>query len=157
MSDDQTADGPVKAKRSRLIPILLATNVLFAGGAVATYFLFLGGESASAEAPAEEPHGFGPLVEMVPIVANLNSPDSGRYIKIVIHLEARDADSVSVIEEGLIPMRDRALVFFTDVTAEQTVGAEAKETLRAQLLETFNEVLGGSHVAAVYFSEFVIQ
>lgn len=159
-TEESTGVGPVKKKgKKRLVAFLLLIG-LFGVGSAGAYLYVLKGSSASADAtepPAEEKPSFGPLVELHPIVTNLNDPDAGRYIKVVVHLEAKDPEAAAEIENALIPIRDRLLVYFGDVRVADTVGEERKDEIRAHLVETVNELLGADQVQNLYFSEFVIQ
>ncbi|NOY91179.1 MAG: hypothetical protein GXP55_08200 [Deltaproteobacteria bacterium] len=165
MADETNADEQPKPKGgSKLLLILVLVNVLGMAGLGVYLVLFQGKGGAEAQ-PADEADGdapeageFGPLVEMDPIIANLNDPQAGRYVKVTIHLEAKDEETQPAVQAAMVPIRNRLLIYFSNLTAVDTEGSEKKEEIRGHVLELVNEVLGGGNkVRRVFYSEFVVQ
>jgi len=163
MADETNAEEQAKPKGgNKLLLILVLVNVLGMAGLGVYLVLFQGkgatAQAAEAEGDAPEAGEFGPLVEMDPIIANLNDPQAGRYVKVTIHLEAKDEDTMPSVQAGIVPIRNRLLIYFSNLTAADTEGAEKKEEIRGRVLELVNEVLGNDHkVRRVFYSEFVVQ
>ncbi|MEM6962880.1 MAG: flagellar basal body-associated FliL family protein [Myxococcota bacterium] len=151
--------------KNRLMLILMLFNLLLIAG-LGAYLLLGGGQPAAAapapeeeEAPPPEPRAreFGPLIELMPLIANLNSPGAPRYIKVTVHLEARADEDQPIVERAIPPIRSQMLIYFSEVSAPQTDGSENKERIRRELVDAVNDVLGGTHVVDAYFTEFVVQ
>lgn len=164
MADETNAEEVAKPKSgNKLLLILVLVNVLGMAGLGVYLVLFQpkGGAEAQPAAEAQdeiEDGHFGPLVEMDPIIANLNDPQAGRYVKVTIHLEAKDEETLPEVQGAIVPVRNRLLIYFSNLTAADTEGADKKEEIRGQVLELVNEVLGGGHkVRRVFYSEFVVQ
>jgi flagellar FliL protein len=167
MADETNVDELPKPRGgNKLLLILVLVNVLGMAGLGVYLVLFQGKGGAQAQSEADEeadadaPEAgeFGPLVEMDPIIANLNDPQAGRYVKVTIHLEAKDEETQPLVQAAMVPIRNRLLIYFSNLTAVDTEGSEKKEEIRAHVLELVNEVLGsGNKVRRVFYSEFVVQ
>ena len=91
------------------------------------------------------------------IIANLKDTEGDHYVKATIHLEVQSEKDVEPVNTGMVPIRNRFISYFSDLTAEQTVGSARKEVMRTEMKAAANEVLGGSKIKNVYFAEFVVQ
>ena len=162
MADEEEEAEKPKGKKNLILLILVGVNMLGMAG-VAAYVLFLQPDPAQAD-PADQAEvpeaaaSFGPLVELNPIVANLQTVDGTRYVKVALHFEvASEEDKLKLEEELLIPVRDRALLYFSGISVEGTIGEERKTEIKAELIELTNEVVGREMVRNIYFAEFVVQ
>lgn len=174
MADEEDLDELKKPKRNKLVILLVVMNLLLIAGA-GTWFFLSGGDSAEAqedsddsddEEPEEaDPTVFGPLIEMSPIVANLNDSESGRYLKVTMYMEvaadATDEEAAELlraeVESKVVPIRSRLIVYFSSCTVEDTLGSENKERIAGEIVEVVNEVLGEEKVRRVFYTEFVVQ
>ena len=163
MAEDEKPEIPTGGKK-KLVLILVVVNVLAIGGV--GYFVMAGGDSEAAaddgegEAEQEESESqasFGPLVEMRALVANLNDIDGGRYVKVTPPLELKDEAARAGVEAALVPIRNELLVYFSDVTVEQCIGADSKRRIADEIAGLINEMMGGKTVKRVFFTEFVVQ
>lgn len=164
MAEEEKAEDEVpKPKRNMMVLILVAVNVLLLAGGGVYFMFFMGGDEAAAPADAEaeaamSPEGrFGPLVEFNPIVANLADGDATRYVKVTLHMEVGNEEQQLQLTDMMIPVRDRMVLHFSGLTAEQTVGEAQKSVIKEQLVALVNEVVGAELVRKVYFGEFVVQ
>lgn len=158
MSDEETSSESPKRNGAKIAVAVVL--VLAAGGAGAYFLLFAkhAGATAKAEAAAPAPKArFGPLVELQPLVANLNDPQAGRYVKMTIHLETVDEEAKTAVEAAIVPIRNEALMLLSGITVEETIGAENKQKLSTQLHEKTTGIVGKDVVRRVFFSEFVVQ
>ena len=183
--DDKKKDGEEKKAegateggggRSKLVLVLVLVNLLAVGGLGAFMVLGKGGEAGAqpeagaapppaAPAPAAAPAApmapgagqVGKLVEFRPIIANLRDPGAGRYVKVTLWLEVPGEEQAARIEELRVLIRDAVLIYFTELKVEDTVGAEAKDKVRKELLERITQVVGPGLVRRLFFTEFVIQ
>lgn len=148
-----------------LIFALIGFNVITA--AAAGYFV-LGSQAQEEEEEeddeeevAEEaavPEGqFGPLVEMKPLVGNLDDPDAGRYVKITLHLEIAKEELRPLVEGALVPIRSELLVYFTGVKVVDTIGTANKLRIMSDVQRIAQKVVGEGIVNRVFFTEFVTQ
>jgi flagellar FliL protein len=166
MADATTADkqekpAPKKGK-NLLVLILVLLNVLGLAGAAAYFFLLKGKEGhdegvAHASEPEHTPTTYGPLVELQPLVVNLANERGGRYARTTISLESVDEESKAMIVAATVPIRNRLIIYFSGMTAEEMQGAERMETMREEILAAVNEVIGAPKVRRVFYSELVVQ
>ncbi len=167
--------------KGKLVLVLVLVNLLAVGGLGAFVVLGQGGAAGASEGGESEaqstappappaptagatgvaapsaPGQVGKLVEFRPIVANLKDPGAGRYVKVTLWLEVPGEEHAARLEELRVPIRDAVLVYFTEMEVERTVGAEAKEAIRKELLDRITQVVGPGLVTRVFFTEFVIQ
>ncbi len=162
MADEDKAQEEEAPKKKSKLPIIIGIVVLnlVSVGGVGAYFIFFQAPApAAAEAPPVEPLAteFGPLVELTPIIANLNDEHVGRYIRVTIHLEATNEETKLDVEEAIVPIRNRLVIYFAELTSEETMGLGSRERIRGELVEAINEVLGEPKVRRVFYTEFVVQ
>lgn len=162
---DTAEEEPKKGSKKMLIFALIGFNVITA--AAAGYFV-LGSQAQEEEEEeddeeevAEEaavPEGqFGPLVEMKPLVGNLDDPDAGRYVKITLHLEIAKEELRPLVEGALVPIRSELLVYFTGVKVVDTIGTANKLRIMSDVQRIAQKVVGEGIVNRVFFTEFVTQ
>lgn len=165
MSDDKD-EIPKKGGKKMLVLGLVLFNLLAAGGV--GYFVVMGDADEAAadeggdEEEAEEkgPVGgteYGPLVEMKPLVSNLDDPQAGRYVKITLHLEIKSEDVRPQVEAALVPIRSELLVYFTGIKVEETIGTKNKKRIIQDVTDLVDGVVGEGLVRRVFFTEFVTQ
>lgn len=174
--DETEAVKPAGSGANKLILILVILNILGMAGLATYLIVFKGGEStaaaqgeeegeegdAEAEGEGEEeldddPYVFGPLIQLDPLIVNLSGGHGGRYVRVTIHLEARQAERVPEIEAAVIPIRNRLIIYFSGKTSEDLRVEGAKEAIQEELPRVVNDVLGAAMVKRVFYSEFVIQ
>ena len=147
-------------KKGFLIIALVMVNFLTVAG-IGAYVFFFQKKAAVASAPAAPPkpkvRALGALVEMNPIIANLDDPAGGRYIKITPFLEVNDEKAKVDVEKHVVPIRSALLVYFSGLKVNDTLGADRKTKVRDELKSRINEMLGAPLVKQVHFSEFVVQ
>lgn len=157
-----TAEEPKKGSKKMLIFALIGFNVVTA--AAAGYFVL--GSQAEEEEEDEEvaeetpttPEGqFGPLVEMKPLVGNLDDPDAGRYVKIKLHFEITKEELRPMMETAMVPIRSELLVYFTGIKVADTIGTANKLKIMSDVQRIAQKVVGEGMVNRVFFTEFVTQ
>ena len=162
---------PKKGGKKALVFALLGFNVLAIGGI--GYFLLAAqadeeleeegepsegeGEASDNDGKRADPGEFGPLVEMKPMVGNLNDPGAGRYVKVQIHFEVKNEEARPAMEAALVPIRSELLVYFTGVKVEETIGPENKTRIIADVKKIADRVVGNGVIRRVFFTEFVTQ
>lgn len=165
MSDDKE-EVPKKGGKKKLVLALIIFNLLAAAGV--GYFVIFGEEPEEEEGDSDEEgdeeegepmagKGFGPLVEMKPLVGNLDDPGAGRYVKIKLHIEIKSEDDRPQVEAALVPIRSELLVYFTGVKPADTIGSKNKKRIIADVTDLVEGIVGSELVRRVFFTEFVTQ
>ncbi len=108
-----------------------------------------GGHGEGKAAPAES------LVTIPTFVVNLADPSGRRYLKLAMDLEVKGPGEP--VQAAMSKIRDALLMLLSSKTAEELAGAEGKITLRKDIADRVNQVLGKPLVLRVYFTDFVIQ
>ena len=168
---DEADEIPKKGGSKKLVLALVVFNLLAAAGV--GYFVIFGkseeaaadkggdanqGEGGQGESRDDELGGtYGPLVEMKPLVGNLDDPAAGRYVKIKLHIEIASEDIRPQVEAALVPIRSELLVYFTGLKVEDTIGSKNKKRIIADVTDLVEGVAGEELVRRVFFTEFVTQ
>lgn len=151
---------PAPAKSSKAMLGLLVLN-LGATGFVAFKLLTAQPAQAAAPAHAEAAHAAtaevtGPIVPLDPFVVNLDEPGTSRYLKLTLQIEvAPKSEEVLVKSKELV--RDTILSYLSGLHVKDTLGAEAKDKIRKDLLERLGKLLGPDKLRRMFFQEFMIQ
>jgi flagellar protein FliL len=162
MSAAAKAEAPPGKSNKLLIIIVLVFNVLLA--AAVGYTVVMGQQKPAPKHAAEEhgegagaEHKFGPVIEVGELVANIDGPLSGHYIKVMIHVEAKNEEEGKRIEAAVVPIRSEALLFLNGLTPKDTSGQIKIKIIADGLQKRLNDLLGKDTVKKVYFAEFVVQ
>lgn len=149
------------AKSSKAVLGLLLLN-LGATGFVA--FKLLTAHPAAAAAPhgghGAEPapagEAMGPIVSLDPFVVNLDEPGTSRYLKVTLQVEVAPK-SEEVLAKSKELIRDAVLSHLSGLHLKDTLGAEAKDRLRQELVSKINKLVGQGRVRRMFFQDFVVQ
>jgi flagellar protein FliL len=156
--------GPPSAKPSKGVLGLLVLNL---GGTLFVVFKIL--TAPAAEAATPHPHEevstsevTGPVVGLDPFVVNLDEPGTPRYLKVTLEIElAGGAKGGEGGEGGLAKskqlVRDAILSYLSGLHVKDTLGAEAKDKIRTDLLARLTKLLGPEKVRRLFFQDFVVQ
>jgi flagellar FliL protein len=97
----------------------------------------------------------GPVIALDPFVVNLDEPGTSRYLKVTLQMEV-----VPGAEEALTKskelIRDTILSYLSGLHVKDTLGTEAKDKIRQDLLAKVGKLLG-EKVHRLFFQEFVVQ
>lgn len=165
-----------KGKKGLMI-IGMAALLLLGGGGAGAFVLMRGGgetkgktKSAKAEEGGEHAKsgkgekggeaGESGVLSLESFIANLADAEGDRYIKCTMRLELDDkasADALKSNELAITKIRDRILTLLTSKTYAQIASAEGKDTLRSEIRAQLDPLLGGCHIAGVYYTEFIVQ
>lgn len=91
------------------------------------------------------------------VVANLAGNMKTRFVKVSFSLEGVGDDFKSTIEGNRTKLVDSALSILGGLTIAELDEPGVKNIVRSDLINSFNQILGGKIVTGLYFSEFVIQ
>ena len=177
MSEDNNEETEPK-KGKPILLIIIAANVVLGGGAGAFFFLRgSGGGDAHAKpaehgaknehgAPAEHGGGgggsahapkVGPIVELKPILVNLNEPEGTRYLKTSIAVQLVDDKSTDAVDKAKPVIRDHFIRTLSELNFRQTMGTKNKLAIKQKLLEQFNEAMGADVGTEIHLTQFIVQ
>ena len=157
---EATTPAPPKVKTSKAVLLMLALNL---GGTGFGVFKVMTASAAAAHAedkkPAEDKtqEVTGPIVPLDPFVTNLDEPGNARYLKVTIQLELVSPESQERLEKSKQVIRDAILSHLSGLKLKDTLGAEAKETMRKAIMTKLEAILGADKVRRIFFQEFVVQ
>lgn len=91
------------------------------------------------------------------ITANLAGSLQSRYIKVGFTVEGSDASFANTVDENRVRLIDATLTVLSALTLNQLEEPGVKNSIRNDLLNLFESVLGKRVIEQIYFSEFVVQ
>jgi flagellar FliL protein len=149
---------PPAAKPSKAVLGLLLLN-LGATGFVAFKLLTVHPAAAAPVAHAAAPitaEVTGPVVALDPFVVNLDEPGTSRYLKITLQLELAPKAEDSLVKSKQL-VRDAILSHLSGLHLKDTLGAEAKDRLRGDLVAKLGKLIGPDKVRRMFIQDFVVQ
>lgn len=165
MADDEK---PKKGGKLKWIIILLVLLILLGvGGFFAWKFFFAkpaedpaagqqqvqmaeGGEGETSPKDAQ-------VVTLPTFLVNLADPLGRRYIKLTLDVEVINPDVAAELEGAQAKVRDAVILLLSSKSYSDLAPLENKILLKNELVTRLNQILGGSKVIRVYFTELVIQ
>jgi flagellar FliL protein len=98
----------------------------------------------------------GVVVDLDPFIVNLDEPGTSRYLKITLELELMP----KVLEEAVVKnkqlIRDTVLSHLSGLHVKDTLGAEAKDKIRTDLMAKLTKLMPDK-IRRMFFQEFVVQ
>jgi flagellar basal body-associated protein FliL len=163
MSDEPplTPSAAPAAKPSKAMLGLLVLNL--AGTGFVAFKLLTAHPAAAAAAPAAHlaapaptAEVVGPIVALDPFVVNLDEPGTSRYLKCTLQLELapRSEDALARSKELV---RDTVLSYLSGLHLKDTLGAEAKDKIRQDLIAKIGKLVGPDKIHRMFFQDFVVQ
>jgi flagellar protein FliL len=159
---DEPAPKPVEppaAKSSKAVLGLLVVNLVASGFAV---FKLLTVEPVAAApqahaAPVEASSEVtGPVIALDPFVVNLDEPGTSRYLKVTLEMELFPHGDQALAKSKQL-VRDTILSHLSGLHLKDTLGAEAKDRIRTELMAKLSKLLGPDKVRRMFFQDFVVQ
>lgn len=161
-------EGQEKKKGSKLKLIIIVLLVLLLGAAgYFAYNKFMGGadtppEEAAQEQPADSGNGEASpegavIVSLDTFTVNLADPLGRRYLKITMDVELTGEDAATQLESENPKVKDRIITLLTSMSYADISSPEGKLLLKNEIVDRLNQILGGSKVLNVYFTEFIVQ
>lgn len=169
---EEELESPKEEKKSGKLKWIIIGVLIFAvlgGGGYFAYTKFIApkffsGDSAEESAeggkPAKEKQsepGDTELVSLPTFVVNLADPLGRRYLKIAIDVEVVGASAAQQLETSESKVRDAIILLLSSKTFADLASIDDKIKLKQEIVERLNQVLGGSKVVRVYFTEMVVQ
>ncbi|NVL89368.1 MAG: flagellar basal body-associated FliL family protein [Desulfobacterales bacterium] len=154
--------------------IIIGVGVLFlVGGSYAVWKFLLAGKFTGKSEPQTEEiepkaakakdavktkaEEFGTLYQMSPFIVNLFGKEGRRYLKATIELEVESDYIKKQLTQRTPQLRDAVLMLLTSKSFEDISRPDGKLRLKNELILRINQILPGSGVRALYFTEFVVQ
>ena len=106
---------------------------------------------------AEEVMTLGDMFPLDSFVVNLADASGKRYLRATMQLELAPDEDIELFEKRLPQIRDVVLTILPTKEFKDIRTVEGKSTLRTEIMDKLNELLGSESVANIYFTEFVIQ
>jgi flagellar FliL protein len=170
--EEQQLESPKEEKKGGKLKLIIIGVVLLAvlgGGGYFAYTKFIGPKFFGSEETAEGAEGEEAGEEKAPepgetelfslptFVVNLADPLGRRYLKIAIDVEVVNSDAVEQLTTSESKVRDAIILLLSSKTFAELATMEDKIRLKQEIVERLNQVLGGSKVLRVYFTEMVVQ
>ena len=111
---------------------------------------------APAHAEASSSEVTGPVVGLDPFVVNLDEPGQARYLKVTLQLEVAPKTEEALAKSKEL-IRDAVLSYFSGLHVKDTLGAEAKDKIRTDLLAKITKLIGPDKVRRLFFQDFMVQ
>jgi flagellar protein FliL len=153
-------DTGAKPKASKAVVLMLVLNLGATGFGVFKLLNLPQAEAAKPAAVSEKTtkEVTGPVVPLDPFVVNLDEPGAtSRYLKITLQLELVDHKDEELVEKSKQVIRDEVLRHLSGLKLKDTLGVQAKDTLRDQLMKEIEDIVGPGKVRRMFFQEFVVQ
>jgi flagellar FliL protein len=171
---EEELESPKEGKKGgklKWIIIGLLLLAILGGGGYFAYTKFIGpkffnGETAGetggdGEQAADEEKKLDPgdteLVSLPTFVVNLADPLGRRYLKIAIDVEVVDKEAAEQLNASESKVRDAIILLLSSKTFAELSTMEDKISLKQEIVERLNQVLGGPKVVRVYFTDMVVQ
>lgn len=179
LNDAMAAEDGGKEKARRKIPPLaiyaaIGLVMIVAGYFVGTSFFRSSGkvtrqETAGAEKKSEEKktekktdkkeesEGAGSVVNLDDIIVNPAGTSGTRFLSVSIGFEIGSPETARLFEERQPLIRDALITILGSKTIEQLSDSKQKEITRYQIKKRVEQLLKIDDLAAVYFTDFILQ
>ena len=155
-------EGSEKKKSGKMKWIIMLLILLLLGGggyyAYTTYFQDATETAEPEDAQIEETDASDATVVTLPsFLVNLSDPLGRRYIKLTLDVAVAGEEAATKLETESAKVRDAVILLLSSKTYADLASLESKLLLKNELVTRLNQVIGGSKVVRVYFTELVIQ
>ncbi len=172
------ADGEKEKKsgKGKLIIILILLLALAGGGGFAAWKFILPGileknasEANSAEGAEGGKEGAGgngtkgapalssSTITLPTFLVNLQDPVGRRFIKLNMDIEVTGQGVDDEVKRQMPRIKDSINMLLSSKSYADLASVENKILLKNEIVERINQILGGSRVKQVYFSDLIIQ
>jgi flagellar FliL protein len=162
----EAADGegsPTK-KGGKLKLIMIIALVVFVGGGAGAYFVFgnqikarfFGGNTEQVkETKKKEP--IGPILSLEPFIFNIGGA-SGKFAKIALGLEVKDAKVMEQAKKMVPAIRDKALFVLGAKGSEALMDINNRNNLKKELLSGIKMLFKeDTELKSIYITDIIIQ
>jgi flagellar FliL protein len=155
-AEPAAASKPSKAMLGLLVLNLAGTGLVAFKMLTAQPIQVPAGQGTAHAATKPSVEVAGPVVALDPFVVNLDEVGTSRYLKLTLQLElAPKAEETLTKNKELV--RDTILSHLSGLHLKDTLGAEAKEKLRQELIAKVTKITGPDKVRRIFFQDFMVQ
>jgi flagellar FliL protein len=149
---------PPGAPTSKAVLGLLGANFAATGFVVWKLVTAPAPEAAAPHPPAATSTAevTGPVIALDPFVVNLDEPGTSRYLKISLEVEVMPEGELALTKSKQL-VRDVILSHLSGLHVKDTLGADAKDKIRADLLAKVSKLIGPDKIRRMFFQDFVVQ
>ncbi len=115
-----------------------------------------GDTSPRLERQSDLPRSTGQVLPLPPFVVNLSDPTGKRYLRLGMEVEVNQ-DVAEILKKQTPKVRDAVIMLLAGKTFADVSSTEGKVLLKAEVGARLNQILGGTYVVRVYFTEFVVE
>ncbi len=115
-----------------------------------------GEDTPRIERQSDLPRSTGVVLPLPPFVVNLSDPTGKRYLRLGMEVEV-NRDVSALIKSQSPKIRDAVIILLAGKTYADISSAEGKILLKAEVAARLNQILGGSYVVRVYFTDFIVE
>lgn len=166
--DAAPVEGEQKKSGKMKWVILAVVLLLLVGGGAAAYWFLMGPGAAPDDATHEQAEaGVGPstpkaefipeIVTLETFIVNLADPLGRRFLRMTLDVEVVNRDAVAAVQGSTSRIRDAIILLLAGKSFADLASMEGKITLKNEIVERLNQIVGGGRVSNVYFTEFVVQ
>ncbi|MFV0348754.1 MAG: flagellar basal body-associated protein FliL [Halodesulfovibrio sp.] len=156
-----------KGGKLKWIILIVLLLVLLGGGGFVAWKFFFSKPAAEGDQPQQvqlDPAAQGEaspkdaqVVTLPTFLVNLADPLGRRYIKLTLDVEVVNPEVAKELEAAQAKVRDAVILLLSSKSYADLAPLENKILLKNELVTRLNQILGGSKVVRVYFTELVIQ
>jgi flagellar FliL protein len=115
------------------------------------------GKTAGKEEKKSKHEGPSTVVMMEDIIVNPSGTSGTRFLSVSIGFEVGSAETQKLFEERQPLIKDALLTILGSKTMEQLSDPKQKEITRFQIKKRVEQLLDVDDLAAVYFTDFILQ
>ena len=150
--------------KSKWLIYLAIAVVMLAGGYFAGTKFLKSSDTASADGNGEEKkesgkknHAVSEMFMMEDIIVNPSGTGGTRFLSVSIGFEVGSKESVHNFEKREPVIKDALITILGSKTIEQLSDAKEKEITRFQIKKRVEQIMHVEDLAAVYFTDFILQ
>ncbi len=91
------------------------------------------------------------------LLVNPKGTSGTRYLSASLGLQVKTATVVEKLKARDLQVRDLLIQILSTRTVEQLTDPAARESMRREILQRLNQMVGGEQLSAVYFVDYVLQ
>uniref|UniRef100_A0A7V5XIA5 Flagellar protein FliL n=1 Tax=Thermodesulfobacterium geofontis TaxID=1295609 RepID=A0A7V5XIA5_9BACT len=143
----------VSKKKLLLLLVMGLVIIVLAGSVIAVLSTFKGSKEKEKEKSPKETV----IYSMEPIVVNLFDPTGKRYLQVRLAFELKDKKVEEEIKINDPKIRDIIISTLSTKTPEDVLQPEAKDLIKAELLQKINSALGEEALLNIYITQYIVE
>lgn len=143
----------ISKKKLLLLLIIGVVIIILAGSVIAVLSTLKGGGEKAKEKSSKEMV----IYSMEPVVVNLFDPTGKRYLQVSFSFELRDKKLEEEIKNNEPKIRDIIISILSTKTPEDVLQPEAKDLIKAELLQKINSAMGEEVISNIYITQYIVE